>query len=153
MADKGPAGWEEGTRTSPRVQRGLTDPRGYRSAQVALRLGVGVKGRPGCCVTQGGGRGSSFPGPPASRPARVSGVGVGIGEEGPREESRELGDVCGVPKTGLLSGGRFNRPGSVWGWGWGREAAPVEEGRRGGSRAISNFPRPRPPPPAPEALL
>ena len=58
---KAQQGGRKGERISPRVQSGLTDPRGHRSAQVALRLGVRVQGRPGCCVTLGRGTGFFLP--------------------------------------------------------------------------------------------
>lgn len=56
-----------------------------------------------------------------------------------------MGDVCGVPKTRLLSGWRFNRPVCVWGWGGERRRL----WRRGGGEAperfqISLVPAPRP---------
>ena len=85
-------------------------------------------------------------GPRIQTSASVSVVGVGGGEDGPWEESRGLGDVCGVPLKACYPGGDLICRG-------GREAAPVEEERRGGSGVISNFPRPRPPPPAPEVRL
>lgn len=106
-----------------------------------------------CDSVRGRRGGSSFsaPHPRTSRTARVSEVGVGAGEEGPREESRDLGDVCGVPKTRLLSGWRFNRPVCVWGWGG---AGRRRLWRRGEGEAperfqISLVPAPRPPRPRP----
>ena len=86
---KAQQGGRKGERTSPRVQSGLTDPRGHRSAQVALRLGVRVQGRPGCCVTLGRGTGFFLPWVPGIQTSPcVRGRGGDRGRGAPGEVSR-----------------------------------------------------------------
>lgn len=100
MADKGRARWEE-ERTSSRVQSPLADWRWHCSTQVTLQLEVWVQGRLSCCVTP-------LATLPSLGPLIQTGVyvfQVRVGEKGPQEDCRVLGDARELPVRAWYAGG------------------------------------------------